>query len=790
MGFWDSSDSADVKEKSEDKSSESGGLSSWLSESYDSMKSAVTTVEKAASSAVSHLDTALGDLYGKEDVATKSSTVPKEEVVAKAPVEDKDLGTGRGGAAPSDTHTTSAPADKAAAEIHTEASIGSWISEKWHNFWDDKPAEAPKPVEDHKVSPEALTAPGSEYKGSGVKADPAVAASDVDVWTGDDGKPMSMDDVVNLQMPDASPEDRAKYKEEIKKVNKLTSDDLKEGQHLELPGHNEKGDLIMKEKDGGTRTVSQDGTVKIEHKDGTGLEYKPIKDGGYTEHHFGPKPEDNHDVTKKPDGQGGYKETHTGKRPEDNYEITRTADGKYLVADKAGDNPVDKTAYDAAHPDPRVEKARLSDQADAKIKDPMDRLKFHEDMDNFEKRAEQQKLSPEQQAKFYHEVDRLLEAKDNPNNPDLPKEGDRAKIAEQIMAHAADPKSIDQGNHGTCAAAALENAMFNKDPADAARMITDVATTGEFKTTDGRTVKPDASLIKPDKEAQENPVKDGDRSYASQLFQGTAITIEKGDYKQVTPTSPSDTGERADGGEFHGLRPEQIADMNKAIAGDRNPLPIIENGTENADINKRDSQIHVNSEKELGDKLKELKEGGKLPAVMFVDTNNEPFWTDSRAGLAGGSGGGHFVTVTDFDPKTGKVTVDNQWGARTDHSDINIRALYIATEQGAPSEQSVKDLKAAVDANKKEGKFDPTMELALARQEHKLGKMNDQQYEEEMKKIMVNAEKKWATQQKAGSLDQDEQSRTHWAMYQMEKELPQAARDRIQNHIQKNKPKR
>jgi hypothetical protein len=744
MGFWDSSDTADVKEKPESKTSESSGITSFLEETYDSLKSAVSTADKPASP-VTHLDTSTGDLYGKE----------------------------------------------AKGEVHAEASIGGWVAEKWHKIWGDEKAEAPKnPEPENKVAPEALTAPGSDYKGGGIKADPPIAPSDVDVWTNDDGKPMSLDDVANLQMPDASPEDRQKYKEEIKKVNKLSSDDLKEGQHLDLPGHNEKGDLLTKEKDGTTRTVAQDGSVKVEHKDGTGLEYKPNAEGGYSEHHFGPKPEDNHDVNRKPDGKGGYTETHTGKRAEDNYEVTRTPDGKYLVADKPGDKPVDKTTYDDAHPDPRVEKARLSDQADAKIKDPIDRLKFHEDMDSFEQRAAKQGLSAEQQAKFYHQVDRLMEAKDNPNNPDLPKEADRTKIAEQIMTHAADPKSIDQGNHGTCAAAALENAMFNKDPADAAKMITDVATTGQFVTSDGKTVKPDASLIKPDKEAQENPVKDGDRSYASQLFQGTAISIEAPGYKQVTPTSPSDTGERVDSGEFHGLRPEQIADMNKAIAGDRNPLPIIENGTENADVNTGDHQIHVNSEKELGDKLTELKEGGKLPAVIFVDTNNEPFWTDSRAGLAGGSGGGHFVTVTDYDPKSGKVTVDNQWGERTDHSDVNLRALYIATEQGAPSEQSVKDLQHAVEQNKKEGKFDPTMELALIRQEHKLGKLNDKQYEEQMQSIMVNSEKKWATQEKGGTLDKDEQSRAHWAAYQMEKELPQAARDRMRNYIDKHKPKR
>src|SRR5205823_3012604 len=137
-------------------------------------------------------------------------------------------------------------------------------------------------------------------------------------------------------------EDIKKYEDEIKKTNKLTGDELKEGQILTLPGHTKDGGMITKTSDGSTQTVSPDGSLKVEHNDGTGYEWKPTADGGYSQHHFGAKPEDNHDLTRKPDGKGGYVESHTGQRPEDSYELTRTADGKYLIADKPGDQPAEK----------------------------------------------------------------------------------------------------------------------------------------------------------------------------------------------------------------------------------------------------------------------------------------------------------------------------------------------------------------------------------------------------------------------------------------------------------------
>jgi hypothetical protein len=87
----------------------------------------------------------------------------------------------------------------------------------------------------------------------------------------------------------------------------------------------------------------------------------------------------------------------------------------------------------------------------------------------------------------------------------------------------------------------------------------------------------------------------------------------------------------------------------------------------------------VSSERDLADKLKALYNDGKLPALIYVDAGNEPFLSDSLGGVAGGSGAGHWVTVTGFDETSGTVSVDNQWGSGFDHESMTLADLYAAT---------------------------------------------------------------------------------------------------------------
>src|SRR5262249_11436928 len=56
-----------------------------------------------------------------------------------------------------------------------------------------------------------------------------------------------------------------------------------------------------------------------------------------------------------------------------------------------------------------------------------------------------------------------------------------------------------------------------------------------------------------------------------------------------------------------------------------------------------------------------------MPVVVFVNTGEEPFLSDSKGLHAGAVGGGHFVTITHYDKDTGQVSFDNSWRQESDH---------------------------------------------------------------------------------------------------------------------------
>ena len=176
--------------------------------------------------------------------------------------------------------------------------------------------------------------------------------------------------------------------------------------------------------------------------------------------------------------------------------------------------PGDKAA-DAKPEDQKLQEAKekLTKQAEEKFKDdPIKLGQFKENMRSFEERAGRDNLSPTEIAKTYKEIDRLLEAKgDKPLKPEQ-----RKDLAEQIMRHAANPTSIDQGAHSTCSMATVETRMYTRNPSDAARLVADVALTGQYVATDGRRVRINPGAHN---ESRNSTTNDGERSHASEIFQ-------------------------------------------------------------------------------------------------------------------------------------------------------------------------------------------------------------------------------------------------------------------------------
>ena len=307
----------------------------------------------------------------------------------------------------------------------------------------------------------------------------------------------------------------------------------------------------------------------------------------------------------------------------------------------------------------------------------------------------------------YENVSRLLEAK---GNQPVTREN-RVVLAEQILEQVAHPMSIDQGQHQTCNVTTVEARIYAKYPSKAAALVTDVALTGKFVTENTRDndVVLDRSCLRPDKEAANNPPKDGDRSYASQIFQMTAANIHwqrrmydpngvgvaRGDlrYVQVQPINDQDTGERVrkpngetvkirdkDGNETKIMEPflgmGDLVSISNEITRKRESNFAIANSAEN-----RESLVGgFTTEQSFAEILRSEK--SQYPVILMVHTYNEPFWKDSGHGDKGGAGGDmggwHVVNVTGFNERTGEVQISNQWGDRTDKK-VPLSTLYKAT---------------------------------------------------------------------------------------------------------------
>lgn len=561
--------------------------------------------------------------------------------------------------------------------------------------------------------------------------------------------------------PPPTKEEIDKHVKELAKINDIKDPSKAlEGQPITAPGHDKYGGMVTIDADGNKRHSYQDNAYVVWNKNGSGNDHHPTKDGGYTEHHWGPK-------------------------PEDNYELRRTADGKIQIADAGKDNWKDAPEKPA---DPRVEESRLRDAADKAIKDPKERAKFEADMQHFEDRMqkakekyEKQGMTPEQAdkkakeevAETYKEIRKILEAQNNPNTKLTEK--DRVRIAEQVMSQAANPQSIDQGTHPTCNVSTVETRTYTDDPSKAAKLVADVATTGEYSTPTNPPVKVkvDTESLKAHNGADKNPLPDGSRSHASQIFQVTTINAYYNWAQNSTDGQPKYRYEQKEGNEKTKDSGERVMDysdpahpkvhktgspdiaatsdgivkMDELVTGRKDQVLIEREGLDN---NGKDT-TKVKDQAELDQKLKEAKEKGQLPMVVKVWTGDDPFLTDSGRGEAGGSGGWHVVTITDYHPaeagppaKPARVDIDNQWGSQQDRTG----------ERSVPVDVLFK----AMD-DKPDKVASPTLdELDKLRDQKAKGKISDKQYDEELKNLMLKAMERWEKEGKEGKLNEFEKN--------------------------------
>jgi hypothetical protein len=379
--------------------------------------------------------------------------------------------------------------------------------------------------------------------------------------------------------------------------------------------------------------------------------------------------------------------------------------------------------------------------------------------------AEHPPLTAAEIARTYKEISHLIHTKDG---PDVQlKHSDRVAVAQQIMMHAADPTTIDQGQHLTCNVTTVEARMFAKNPAAAVSLIDQVATTGQYHPTDNPsdTIKIDpGSLLRHPGNGEESHTvpPDGGRSYASQIFQVTAVNAyyhsnclevknDKGEtvtylpgaveYRQGEPdanATPPLSGETLydvstspaqpikDGKDIvhcPNLMDDHIFQVYNIIS-DR---PETEFMVFNKDYVAGEGKYvtRIDSEDDLKQKILDAQKNGKLPIILGVNSGQEPFFSDSHGGAAGGAGGSHVVSVTGMD-KDGNVMVNNQWGKASKHA-VDLHELYVATLHPA---DAIAVLKRDCAKNAQAHKVNFATEAELLRLRHASGDLqsNDHEY--------------------------------------------------------------
>ncbi len=301
---------------------------------------------------------------------------------------------------------------------------------------------------------------------------------------------------------------------------------------------------------------------------------------------------------------------------------------------------------------------------------------FRNNMNVFEQRMRSKPGEQEEIGKTYLQLARLLTAGDSaPCDQD-----ERSLLARHIISNAARPYNIDQGDHRTCNAAAVEVRTYCLYPGQAARVVADIGCTNKYTTASKTVVSLDYLSMRKDTESTDYGFFPAQRNYASQIFQVTAVNAfwrtQPGDisYRQQR-AQPGDTGERLWDGEKKeeiGRGPQltvnSITDMSYEITG-RHETTVLYCKSEEATFETQTDAFPVDI-KRLRGVLKQAKDGNpsiKLPLIVSVYTQNKPFSEYSTPGK-NGAGGGHVVNIMDYDPDTEEVTVDNTWGRAKDHT--------------------------------------------------------------------------------------------------------------------------
>lgn len=384
-------------------------------------------------------------------------------------------------------------------------------------------------------------------------------------------------------------------------------------------------------------------------------------------------------------------------------------------------------ALENKNADALLSKARteIKDAIKTAIKDPLENQQFLTDMQTFERTYRERvpftyRASTLEMAETYKQVTRLLTAKQDALPAEahkLPKINGtewRVQAAEQIMHHAAEPTSVDQGVLAVCPTAALQVRQYFREPASISKLVADVILTGGYiaKTGDKSINALDSPInLIPDAFGRaysvQNDVQrklvhvwkgnyDFLRSFASQIYDVTAINMALSENKEHYKYRQSKDSEikkdyesDAQGGLYKGSNDSLLMTWKDALAKSLGPTSadiiklnrwitgkyehgfVIQGGnlTEKERQNKHLQELNelaymkngasiIHNPEDLKDLLLDLKLAEQWPPIVRIDLSRPPI---AKAGA-----GAHYLVVTDISDDGSKLSYDMTWGRQCD----------------------------------------------------------------------------------------------------------------------------
>lgn len=342
------------------------------------------------------------------------------------------------------------------------------------------------------------------------------------------------------------------------------------------------------------------------------------------------------------------------------------------------------------------------------ILDPVMRENLERDRQIFRQRLGADNI---EYGKTLDAVSRLLEAENGKVDQEQ-----RILAARSILYNAAHPETISQI---TCGAGALEHKLYSTNPSIPAEMTASVALQGNWTGTDGKTISFPTEGLPP--VSTEFPPSDGQCSYASQLFQITAVNDIGQHLNPPMIFSPGRTHvskREVDGKPFEmrttigecwvlpngekrsfldegtgvfsrtgGLTSFEVSSEVYRLTGKK--LGVMCNRTYDLDDTPADQAPpgiadsnldDVRSQQAMEARLQLLKEQGNLPVIISV--SSAAIRTLDGSSVQNASVPDHFVTIDDYTPahdgQPARVMLHNQRGSSY-NGWMNLTDIFKAT---------------------------------------------------------------------------------------------------------------